>query len=106
MSVTVWHDLFPLGTLKRRELKAVTVAGREIVLGQAAAGLFAVDNLCTHAEARLSEGYLRGNKLVCPLHGGAYDVRTGGVLEPPCLVPVRAYPLRITEGRLEVGIEE
>ena len=104
MSGTVWHDALPLAALPPVCLRAVTIGEREIVLVRTAAGVFALDNLCTHAEARMCEGYLRGNRLVCPLHGGAYDVRTGGVLAAPCLAPLAIYPVRVADGRIEVGV--
>lgn len=104
MNRTVWHDALPVAALRPGRLHAVTVAGQEILVGCTAEGLFALDNLCTHAEARMSEGFLRGHRLVCPLHGGAYDVRTGQPLAAPCLLPLGTYPVRVVDGRLEVGL--
>lgn len=71
----------------------VSVAGREILLCHTAEGLFAVDNLCTHAAARLCEGRLKGNRILCPLHGAGFDVRDGSVLSRPASEPLRCYPL-------------
>tara|TARA_R110002073_G_scaffold72040_3_gene176330 strand:+ start:100 stop:435 length:336 start_codon:yes stop_codon:yes gene_type:complete len=69
--------------------------GREILLCHAKEGFFAVDNLCTHAAARLSEGKLKGCKILCPLHGAAFDVRDGSVLTRPARTPLASYPLLI-----------
>jgi len=75
---------------------------REIVVCRTKDGIYAVDNICTHADARLSEGRLRGNRLLCPLHGAAFDVRDGRVLGAPATVPLVSYPVRITGDRVEV----
>jgi 3-phenylpropionate/trans-cinnamate dioxygenase ferredoxin subunit len=61
--------------LPRGASLCVEVDGREILLCHTADGVFAVDNLCSHAQARLCEGKLKGQKILCPLHGAAFDVR-------------------------------
>ena len=73
----------------------VTVGEREVLLCNSSEGMFAVDNLCTHAQARLSEGKLKGCKVICPLHGAAFDVRNGEALSRPASVPLNTYPLKI-----------
>jgi 3-phenylpropionate/trans-cinnamate dioxygenase ferredoxin subunit len=75
----------------------VEVDGKEILLCHTAEGYFAVDNLCTHAAARLCEGKLKGHRILCPLHGAAFDVRDGSVLTRPASVPLATYPVRVDE---------
>jgi len=55
--------------------------------------LFALEDLCSHAETTLSDGLLAGYSLVCPLHGAEFDVRTGAHSGPPAWCGVRAFPL-------------
>ena len=78
----------------------VELGGREILLCHAKEGFFAVDNLCTHAEARLSEGKLKGCKILCPLHGAAFDVRDGSVLTRPASKPLASYPLQVEDEQI------
>ncbi|WP_395448927.1 non-heme iron oxygenase ferredoxin subunit [Aminobacter sp. UC22_36] len=52
---------------------------------------YVTDDLCTHGPGSLSEGYLDGHTIECDFHNGAFDVRTGEVVTPPCMVPVRTY---------------
>ena len=54
--------------------------GRSIVLCRTKDGWYALDDVCTHAYAKMSEGRLRGFRLICPLHGASFDCRTGAVL--------------------------
>jgi nitrite reductase/ring-hydroxylating ferredoxin subunit len=84
-------------------MRAVTIGARELVLCHTKDGLFAVDNICTHAYARLCEGRLRGTRLICPLHGASFDARDGRVLGPPATLPLEAFTVRITDGMIEVA---
>jgi nitrite reductase/ring-hydroxylating ferredoxin subunit len=85
-------------------MRSFELAGREIVLCRTRAGVFALDNVCTHAYARMSEGYLRGTRLVCPLHGGSFDVESGCALGSPAMKRLATYPTRVVEGMIEVGL--
>jgi nitrite reductase/ring-hydroxylating ferredoxin subunit len=104
--MTVWHPAFALAELAAGTMRAVTVGARELVVCRTDTGCFALDNTCTHAEARMVEGRLRGTRLVCPLHGGAFDVRSGAVLGGPASCPLPVHPLRIVDGRIEIGLED
>lgn len=86
-------------------MRAVRLGDREILLCHTRDGLFALDNICTHAHARLCEGRLRATRLMCPLHGAAFDVRDGRVLGPPATIALPRYPLRIVQGTIEVALE-
>jgi len=89
----------PLGAMR-----ACTVGGRELLICHTPAGVFALDNICTHAEARLCEGRLRATRLVCPLHGAVFDVRDGRVLAPPATNPLPTHALRVQGGVIEVAV--
>jgi nitrite reductase/ring-hydroxylating ferredoxin subunit len=66
-------------------------------------GVFTVDNVCTHAFARMSEGYLKGTRITCPLHGASFDVRTGRVLGGPAVMPLATFETRVTAGQVEIA---
>jgi nitrite reductase/ring-hydroxylating ferredoxin subunit len=83
---------------------AVDVAGRDILICHARDGWFALDNVCTHAFARLHEGRLRGSRLICPLHGASFDCRNGAVLGPPAVVPLKTHAIRIVGDGVEVAV--
>ena len=90
----------------RGKTLSVEVDGREILLCHTAEGVFAVDNLCTHAAARLCEGKLKGHRILCPLHGAAFDVRDGSVLTRPASVPLVTYPVRVDEEGIALLLKE
>jgi naphthalene 1,2-dioxygenase system ferredoxin subunit len=81
--------------LPKGKTLCVTVDAVEVLLCHTAEGFFAVDNQCTHAAARLSEGKLKGHRILCPLHSGAFDVRDGSALTRPASIALSTYPVRL-----------
>jgi 3-phenylpropionate/trans-cinnamate dioxygenase ferredoxin subunit len=65
---------------------------------------FAIADLCSHDDGPLGDGELEGHEVVCPRHGAHFDVRTGKALSLPAIVDIPAYPVRIMEGQIELGI--
>lgn len=53
---------------------------------------FVTDDACTHGPGSLSEGCIEGDVIECDFHNGAFNIRTGAVVTPPCMIPVRTYP--------------
>ncbi|MDE2304798.1 MAG: non-heme iron oxygenase ferredoxin subunit [Gammaproteobacteria bacterium] len=81
----------PLAEIPEGRMLARSAGGREIMVCRTKDGVFAVDDICSHAYARLSEGRLRGFRAICPLHGAAFDVRTGAVLGAPATRPIECF---------------
>jgi 3-phenylpropionate/trans-cinnamate dioxygenase ferredoxin subunit len=86
-------------------MHACSAGGRDIVVCRTKEGVFAVDNICTHAYARLNEGRLRGFRLICPLHGAAFDVRDGRPLGAPASRPLATHSLTIVDDRIEIEVD-
>ncbi len=105
MPTTNWVDAMSTDELPNDDVWPVTVAGRELAIYTAGAEVYASDNLCTHGNARLCDGFLEGHEIECPLHQGRFDVRDGRPLCDPVTVPVRVYPVRVEGGRVFIGIE-
>jgi 3-phenylpropionate/trans-cinnamate dioxygenase ferredoxin subunit len=75
-----------------------------IVIFNIAGELFAIGDVCSHDNGPLGDGDLEGYAVVCPRHGARFDVRTGKVLSLPAFVDIPAYPVRVVNGQVEVGI--
>jgi 3-phenylpropionate/trans-cinnamate dioxygenase ferredoxin subunit len=67
--------------------------------------LFAIDDTCTHQDASLSDGWLEGCTVECPLHEACFDLRTGLPTGPPAKRPVRTYPVVVSDGQVFVSLE-
>jgi nitrite reductase/ring-hydroxylating ferredoxin subunit len=100
-----FHPALALAELPRGRMRCVTVAGREVLICHSKEGVFALENVCTHAFARMDEGRLRGVRLICPLHGASFDVRDGRVLGAPASRPLPRYEVRVVAGTIEVALE-
>lgn len=97
--------VLPLDSLAEGRMHRCDVAGREIVICRSREGVHALDNICSHAFARMNEGRLRGTRLICPLHGASFDVRDGRVLGAPATAPLTCHAVRIVDGQIEVAID-
>ena len=64
---------------------------------------YVLDDLCSHGPGSLSEGYITGENIECDFHNGAFNIKTGEVAEPPCLVPQKSYKV-VMDGDT-VGVE-
>lgn len=60
--------------------------------------VYVTDNMCTHGNAMLTDGYQDGDIIECPFHGGSFDIVTGAAKAFPCQVPVKTYPVSIDDG--------
>ena len=58
---------------------------------------YATSNICTHAIAMLTEGYLEGDTIECPLHGGCFNVKTGEATHFPCEEPLETYQVEVKD---------
>ncbi len=64
--------------------------------------IFVIDDACTHGPGSLSEGYIEDDIVECNFHRGAFNIRTGAVVSPPCTVPVRTYAVVISQGAVYI----
>lgn len=72
-------------------LKDAQVGSDYIVLANVEGTIYALADECTHQYCSLSDGELQGHTLVCPCHGGGFDVRTGAAERLPVVTPVATY---------------
>lgn len=84
-----------LGEISPGEMKLVELGRDQILLANVDGNVFAVDDICSHAYASLSEGDLNGEEVECPLHGSAFNVTTGEALTPPADDNLRAFQVRV-----------
>jgi 3-phenylpropionate/trans-cinnamate dioxygenase ferredoxin subunit len=76
-----------------------------IAVFNVAGALYAIDDTCTHQDASLSEGWLEGCMVECPLHAASFDLRTGLPTCLPAKRPVRTYPVAVADGMIFVDAD-
>jgi 3-phenylpropionate/trans-cinnamate dioxygenase ferredoxin subunit len=83
--------------IPENEMRAFTYDGQRIAIYHVGDQLYATTDICSHAYAELSEGYLDTDDctIECPLHGSRFDIATGAVLSLPAFEPIATYPVRI-----------
>jgi 3-phenylpropionate/trans-cinnamate dioxygenase ferredoxin subunit len=82
----------------------VTIDEAQIVIFNLAGMLYAIGDVCSHDGNVLDDAPVEGNDVVCPRHGARFDVRNGKVVSLPAVVDIPAYPVRIREKQIEVGV--
>ena len=103
---TNWIDAAAIDDVFEDNIVAIVVAGKEIALYGIEGQVYATDNLCTHGAGRLSEGFLEGREIECPLHQGRFDVCTGKAMCAPLTQNIRIYPTRIENNRIYLNLLE
>ena len=95
-----WIDAAARDAVPEGDVIAVKVAGKELALYEVDGEIYATDNLCTHGAARMSDGFLEGREIECPLHQGRFDVCTGKAMCAPLTEDIKTYPVRIENLRV------
>lgn len=97
-------EICPVNDLPPDERLFVEVDGKPIVVFNLAGQFFAIGDVCTHDNGPLGDGDLEGDEVICPRHGARFDIRTGKTRGLPAVVDIPAYPVRVVEGKIEIGI--
>lgn len=85
-------------------MAVVDVNGLRIAVANVQGVYYAFDDECTHEQCSLAEGDLAGTTVTCMCHGAEFDVRSGAVLAPPAVVPVKVYRTRVEGDALHIEI--
>lgn len=101
---THWIDVSAAADVPEDDVIGIDIAGKSIALYQVEGEIFATDNICTHGNARLCDGFLEGHEIECPLHQGKFDIRNGKAMCAPLTEDVRTYPVKIDGSRVLVDL--
>lgn len=83
----------------------VEIDDEAIVVFNIAGQYFAIGDVCSHDDGPLGDGELEGEfEVSCPRHGAHFDVRSGKALSLPAVEDIPAYPVRVSERQIEVGL--
>ncbi|MBD3763441.1 MAG: non-heme iron oxygenase ferredoxin subunit [Rhodobacterales bacterium] len=104
--MTVTTTLDPIGTedIAPGEAVQVQAAGLTLAVFRVGDEFYVTDDQCTHGPGLLHEGCLTGYEIECDFHQGSFNIRTGEVIEPPCTVALRVYPVTLRDGRVMIDL--
>ncbi|MEY3579974.1 MAG: hypothetical protein RI984_1078 [Pseudomonadota bacterium] len=94
MSAT-WIELAAVDAIPEDDVIGIDAEGKSFALYQVDGEIYATDNICTHGNARLCDGFLEGHEIECPLHQGKFDIRNGKAMCAPLTEDVKTYPVKI-----------
>ncbi|MBI5352528.1 MAG: non-heme iron oxygenase ferredoxin subunit [Chloroflexi bacterium] len=97
-------EIAPVSELPTGERLFVELGDKPIVVFNIAGQFFAIGDVCTHDDGPLGDGTIEGFNIVCPRHGAEFDVRTGQVMQMPAVVDIPAYPVKVMDGKIYIGI--
>lgn len=76
--------------------------GKEIGIYYLDGEYYALEDVCPHAYALLSEGFVENGQVECPLHEAVFDIKTGKCLREPADRDIKVLPLRIINGEVQL----
>jgi nitrite reductase/ring-hydroxylating ferredoxin subunit len=91
-------------TMPEGTMISISPPGKRLVIYRTRRGYFATDRRCTHQAADLMRGHFDGDVIECPVHQGRFHVCTGAALSAPASTPLKAYPVKIEDGRIFVEV--
>lgn len=99
-----FYPIADVSDLPNGERLLVEIDDQSIVVFNIAGQYYAIQDICSHDDGPLGDGDLEGLEIICPRHGARFDVRTGKMLALPAVVDIPAYPTRVVEGKIEIGM--
>jgi nitrite reductase/ring-hydroxylating ferredoxin subunit len=101
-----WHVAARSSVLEEGKALGVKVKEFNVVLYRIEGAVYATSDVCTHMFALLSEGYLDGDCVECPLHQALFHIPTGEVRSPPATEPISTYPAKEEADSILVHLPE
>lgn len=97
-----WIDVATVESFPPGSCKVVSTDDMPIAVFNLNGRFYAIDNICSHENAELSDGHLEGEDIVCPLHGAHFSVITGMVTAPPAYEDLKTFPVQVVGGMVQV----
>jgi 3-phenylpropionate/trans-cinnamate dioxygenase ferredoxin subunit len=97
-------EIAPADQLPVGERMFIEVEARAIVVFNMAGNLYAIGDVCSHDNGPVGDGEIEEKEIICPRHGGRFDIRTGKATSLPAVVDIPSYPVRVVNGMIEVGL--
>ena len=101
-----WVTVGREGDVAPGKARCVRLQDRKIALFNDAGTYRAYDDYCTHNGGPLTEGTCEDGLVTCLWHGAQFRVADGAPVTPPAGGRLRAHPLRVVDGALEIELED
>jgi nitrite reductase/ring-hydroxylating ferredoxin subunit len=99
-----WHRVGSRSKLTPNEPLAVEIDGKPVGVYLVDGAVHAIGNLCTHEYAILTDGFVEGDVIECPIHQARFSIKTGKALSEPAVVDVPTYAVKVEGDDVYVGV--
>lgn len=96
--------ILPCDQLGVGERLFIEIDNQPIVLLNIEGEIFAIADKCSHDDGPLGDGEINDHIIKCPRHGATFDIKTGKVLSLPAIIDIQAFPVKIIDGEINIGI--
>nr|WP_067297414.1 non-heme iron oxygenase ferredoxin subunit [Marinobacterium profundum] len=100
-----WITAASLADIPDDDVIGITINGHPIALYKFGGEVFATDNVCTHGQALLSDGFLEDGEIECPLHQGRFCIKSGKAMCDPLTENIKSYQSRVNGEEVLLLIE-
>jgi nitrite reductase/ring-hydroxylating ferredoxin subunit len=90
-----WHRVAARSDIVPGAMLAAKAGDEDILLIELDGTVHALANICPHAYALISDGFLEGGEVECPLHAARFDIRTGKCLAGPAMDDLARFEVRV-----------
>ena len=100
-----WVVAVEAGALSSEDAMRFNHKGQCIAVYNLSGQFYATSGICTHEHAFMSEGYIDGETVECPLHQGLFNIRTGAALSPPVTKNLKTFKTKVENGQVYVLVD-
>jgi naphthalene 1,2-dioxygenase system ferredoxin subunit len=100
-----WVEIAGVDDIDPEEAKSCRVGNVLLALYNVGGTFYATSDICTHAHAHLSDGYIEDDIVECPLHQGRFHIPSGKAVSAPVTEDVRTYPVKVEGGKVFVQVQ-
>jgi NAD(P)H-dependent nitrite reductase small subunit len=97
-----WETICSTSQVSEEYPFGVKIANKDVGVFLVDGEYFAIENICPHAYALLSQGFVEDGKVECPLHEAVFDIRSGRCLREPGGRDLLTYPLRVQGDEVQI----
>jgi 3-phenylpropionate/trans-cinnamate dioxygenase ferredoxin component len=95
----------PLAEIPENGTRTFALNGKSVLVARTAAGVFAIENRCSHALQALEGGKLRGFHIFCPAHGVRFDMRDGSAMGTLTKLPITVWETEVIDGVVHIAMD-
>lgn len=100
-----WKSTVNVDEIPDDDVLGINIDGQQIALYKYEDEIFATDDLCTHGQALLSDGFLEDGEIECPLHQGRFCIKSGKAMCSPLTEDVKSYPVKVDDAQVFLLID-